>query len=116
MNGVGKLGEDYMAEELIKNGYKILARNYNTRFGEIDIVAENEGFIAFVEVKARSVGSLYNPAEAVTMKKQQKIILAAQEFLQRNHTGLQPRFDVAALKIRKDEVESFTYIKNAFTL
>ncbi len=87
-NVSGKIGEDYTANKLIEDGYGILAKNYRTRFGEIDIVAEMDGIIAFVEVKTRKTGSLYEPAEAVTYQKRQRIILAAQEYLQKNEVKM----------------------------
>ena len=90
----GLLGEQYAAEALKKKGYRIAAANYHCRFGEIDIIAENEEYIAFVEVKTRAANSLYSPAEAVTASKQQKIIVTAQHYLLQSQSKLQPRFDV----------------------
>ena len=54
----GKLGEDITADYLCKNGFEIVARNYHSRYGEIDIIAKNSEFIAFVEVKARNEKAL----------------------------------------------------------
>ena len=53
----GNLGEDFAADYLEKEGYRILERNYATKLGEIDIIAQKDNFIAFVEVKARSEDS-----------------------------------------------------------
>ena len=50
----GKLGEDITADYLCKNDFEVVARNYHSRYGEIDIIAKNSDFIAFVEVKARN--------------------------------------------------------------
>lgn len=50
----GKLGEDITADYLCKNDFEVVARNYHSRYGEIDIIAKNSEFIAFVEVKARN--------------------------------------------------------------
>ena len=49
----GKAGEDHIAAWLEKQGYEILARNFHSRYGEIDIIAKREPYIAFVEVKAK---------------------------------------------------------------
>ena len=101
----GKLGENFAAEWLQKNGYSIIGMNYHTRFGEIDIIAKNDEFLAFVEVKTRSVNSIARPMEWVTPAKQKKIIISAESYLQENPTELQPRFDV---------IEIITASKNEF--
>ena len=70
------------------------ATNFRTRFGEIDIIAENAQYVIFAEVKTRK-NARYGPAcEAVTPAKQAKIIAAAQAWLQEHPTEKQPRFDV----------------------
>ena len=101
----GALGEQYAADYLLKKGYKIAARNFRSRFGEIDIVAENADFVAFVEVKTRSRDYISRPSEAVTSSKQRKIIKTARYYLLENEKGLQPRFDV---------IEIVTASKNDF--
>ncbi|MBQ2862027.1 MAG: YraN family protein, partial [Oscillospiraceae bacterium] len=73
----GDMGEDFAAEYLEKQGYEIIERNFNTRLGEIDIVAKDGRYIVFVEVKSRADDCLYAPREAVTRSKQQKICKAA---------------------------------------
>ncbi|MDR1805326.1 MAG: YraN family protein [Clostridium sp.] len=91
----GNLGEDAAAEYLLSHGFELLRRNFHTRFGEVDIIARNKEYLLFVEVKARGGRMLGSPAEAVTPQKQEKIILAAQQFMLDNPLELQPRFDVA---------------------
>lgn len=110
----GRTGEDYAAEWLIEHGYRIIARNYCSRFGEIDIIAENSQYIIFVEVKTREDGSMVSPAEAVTLSKQKKILLTAQEYLQKNLSPLQPRFDVAAVTTLHRKPLGLQYFSNAF--
>ena len=89
MNGQsGKAGEDHVAQWLEERGYKIVARNFHSRFGEIDIIAQREPYIAFVEVKTRSQGSLVSPFEAITPAKQRKLVTTAKLFLQRHPTDL----------------------------
>ncbi len=90
----GAAGEVLAARFLRDKGYTITAANVHSRFGEIDIIAENAQYIAFVEVKTRSEDALYAPREAVTKAKQQKVIGTAALYLQRHKTALQPRFDV----------------------
>jgi putative endonuclease len=107
------------AQALRKKGYDILAANFRTRLGEIDIIAADDQYIVFVEVKTRAKNSMILPREAVNQKKQHKIILAAQEYLSLHSTALQPRFDV--IEITTAGGENFTvlavnHIENAFSL
>ena len=78
----GNFGEDCAAKFLEDNGYKIVARNFRIRSAEIDIIAQLDKLIIFVEVKARSSIRHGLPSEAVNLRKQKKIIEAAGVFLQ----------------------------------
>lgn len=81
-NELGKFGEEISIEYLRKNGYKILARNFRMgRYGEIDIIAEKEEILTFIEVKCRATCKYGNPAEAVTLAKQKKIKKVAEYYL-----------------------------------
>ena len=111
---IGRAGEDYAAEWLICHGYTIVARNYHSRFGEIDIVATNASYIVFVEVKTREQGAVVPPLEAVTKAKQRKLLLTAQQFLAESKTPLQPRFDVAAVTLLHGAPMGLQYFENAF--
>ncbi|MCI6011282.1 MAG: YraN family protein [Firmicutes bacterium] len=78
---LGKLGEE-LAEELLKQEeYEILARNYRCPYGEIDLIAEKDGVLAFLEVKTRRSSRYGTPAEAVSGEKQRKIRQTAASFL-----------------------------------
>lgn len=115
----GKKGEDMVAAFLQKRGCTILKRNYSCRFGEIDIIAEKDGFILFVEVKTRKENSLVSPMESVDGHKQQRIVLAAEDYISKTGCDdLQPRFDVAAVTVfqKEDNTDGYNlnYIKNAF--
>lgn len=90
----GAAGEVLAARFLRDRGYDILAANYRTRLGEIDIIAADKQYIAFVEVKTRNDTAIYAPREAVTREKQRRILRTAARFLQQHPTHLQPRFDV----------------------
>lgn len=114
-NSSGDLGEQYSADYLEKNGFKIVQRNFHSRYGEIDIIARNSRYFVFVEVKTRENGSLVGPLEAVSISKQRKIIKTAMIYLQENSTELQPRFDVAAVITKSGFPVSIQYIANAFT-
>lgn len=115
----GKQGELAAAEFLRNLGWEIVTANFRTRFGEIDIIASDARFLIFAEVKTRAYGSMILPREAVDAKKQQKIWLAAGEYLSLNATALQPRFDVIEVVTQPGEdfkVLSINHIENAFTV
>lgn len=97
----GAAGEVLAARFLRDKGYTITAANVRSRFGEIDIIAEDAQYIAFVEVKTRSEDAIYAPREAVTLAKQRKIIGTAALYLQRHPTKKQPRFDVIEIVTAK---------------
>lgn len=112
---LGDGGEALAAAYLVGKGYQILARNFRTRMGELDIVAQEPGNrLIFVEVKTRR-GNLYGSgAEAVTAAKQRHLLLAAEVFLsQRKLWDLPMRFDVVEITWRGDE-PSIRHIENAF--
>ncbi len=112
---VGTLGENSVVKHLKKHKYKIVDRNYTSRFGEIDIIAKNKEFLLFVEVKTRKENSLVSGASAVDVAKQQKITLTAQDYLIKNETDLQPRFDVAeVIYAQNNKNPKINYIENAF--
>lgn len=90
----GAWGETQACSYLAARGWQIVQRNFRTRFGEIDIIAENGKYIVFAEVKTRRSGRFAAARESVTAAKQARIIAAAEEWLQANPTALQPRFDV----------------------
>ena len=93
-NIVGAWGETKATEYLLKKHYKLLAVGYRSRFGEIDIVAQNRKNLIFVEVKLRKNGDFAKAREYVDRNKQDRIRMTASLFLSQNPTKLQPRFDV----------------------
>ena len=79
--GLGRLGERLAAERLLDCGYRILERNFRCQHGEIDIIAEDEHDLVFVEVKTRRGSAFGRPEEAVTWHKQRKIVQVATYYL-----------------------------------
>ncbi len=79
---LGLKGEAAAASFFQRRGYRILARNYRTRQGEIDLIAVKDQVLTFVEVKTRTTDAFGIPAAAVTYRKQQKIRAVALQFLQ----------------------------------
>ena len=110
----GRAGEDYTADLLAAEGFRIVSRNFHSRFGEMDIIAENGQYIIFVEVKTRREGSISSPLEAVTSAKRRKIVRTAQAYLLKNPSGLQPRFDVCAVIRKRDGRMEADYLPDAF--
>lgn len=90
----GAAGEVLAARYLRDKGYQILASNYRCRLGEVDIIAKEGPYIAFVEVKTRRSDGMYAPKEAVTAAKQQRLIRTAALYLMNESVDGQPRFDV----------------------
>lgn len=113
----GKYGEDFAVEQLIQEGYTILTRNYYTKYGELDIVAQQRDILAFIEVKTRSQRFLASPIEAVDYRKRQRIIKSAILYLQETSLDLQPRFDMIGIVTKGSktfEVISYEHIPGAF--
>ena len=94
----GKPGEDLACEHLVRQGMRILARNYRCRAGEIDVVADDRGTVVFVEVKERGGDSHGTAVEAVTPEKRRRILRAARVFAaQHGRTDGFYRFDVVSI-------------------
>ena len=112
---LGEFGEDCAVKFLEDKGYTIVARNFRIRSAEIDIIAQLDDVIIFVEVKARSNIRHGLPVEAVTVRKQKKIIAAAGVFLQDvKFCECACRFDVVEVYLRGELVEEINHIENAF--
>ncbi|MGD9906405.1 MAG: YraN family protein [Vicinamibacterales bacterium] len=95
---LGRDGEDTACRVLEARGYRLLARRYRTRLGEIDVVARDGPYVVFVEVKARRDRRFGDPAAAVTVQKQRRLALMAADYLARHRLGRAPaRFDVVAI-------------------
>ena len=95
---IGKLAEAKVQEYLIKRGYRIIAKNISYPFGELDIIAEQNGVLVFVEVKYRQSRQSGFHFEAVNLSKQKKIIKAAQCYLQKCKGEIPScRFDVVGV-------------------
>jgi putative endonuclease len=113
---LGRLGEKVAADYLIKNGYKILSYNYRTSLGEIDLVAEYQKQLIFIEVKARSSLNYGEPYESVTVSKQKKLRMMALLYLQECNPRLPCRFDVLSLLFdsQGEKLLNLEHLKNAF--
>ena len=112
----GKAAEIAAVKFLAAQGYKILRRNYKTKFSEIDIIAKDKDVLCFVEVKARHSDKFGQPSEALSRNKQRQISKAAICYLKEtNALGRLARFDVVTLLYARD-LPAVDLIKNAFEL
>ena len=98
---VGNWGEKKAEEFLIKSDYLILDRNVRTTHGEIDIVAEKNGIITFVEVKTRTNDKFGNPEDAVDKKKKTKLIESALAFMQ-DHPELEDTWQIDVIAVYQE--------------
>jgi putative endonuclease len=113
--GAGYDWERAAEKALEADGYRILARNFSTRAGEIDFVAEDRGTLCFVEVKGRSGEGFGSPAAAVTAEKQRRIFRAAEAYLARRRAPLPVcRFDVVAILERPPGKPRIEILRDAF--
>lgn len=100
---LGALGERIAEEHLVNMGYQILARNWRWRTGEIDLVAEQNGEVVFVEVKSRRSKTFGSPEESITRAKQRKLIQTANAYLGSvNRYNASWRIDVVAIDMDRD--------------
>jgi putative endonuclease len=112
----GKQGETSVAKALCTQGFTILASNYATPLGEVDIVAQHKNLIVFVEVKVRS-SRYFDLSTVITPSKQRKIICAAKHFMASyayQHHDIAYRFDVALIEPNSLGTPTLTYLADAF--
>jgi|WetSurMetagenome_2_1015567.scaffolds.fasta_scaffold608663_1 putative endonuclease len=106
----GARGEDMAIKTLKHEGYKIVERNHRNKLGEIDIIAEQAGYLVFVEVKKRNTERFGDAVYAVDDRKKQHIIKAALFYIKmHNYFNRRVRFDVIGI-----DKEQTKLIKNAF--
>ena len=118
---IGNIGEEAAVQALKKCGYKIIARNYRTKMGEIDIVAKDGEYTVFVEVRLRKSNAFGSPADTIDRRKQQKIIKTAQMYAVKNDIYDSPmRFDAVLINADTDGEKlvntKIEIIKDAFQL
>ncbi|KPE50539.1 YraN family protein [Chryseobacterium indologenes] len=113
-NDFGKKAEDLAAEYLLKNGYKILVRNFRFQKAEIDIIAEKENLIVIVEVKARSTDAFMLPQEAVTKAKIKSVVSAANHYLEEFNRYNEVRFDIISVLPDENKNLMVEHIADAF--
>lgn len=114
---IGIDGEELAGGYLMGKGYRILHRNWNLHKGfELDLVAQKDDTVVFVEVKTRSGNSLGNPENAVNKKKRDHIIRAANYYVKFYNIDAIIRFDIIAIVYRNDKDYNLRHIENAFNV
>ena len=102
----GKLGEQIVRDYLIKKGYRIIRQNFQTRFGELDIVAGKDNLLIFIEVKLKVEADFGRPEEMITQKKLRQVKNTAEIFLMQEKTYLsnfkQYRIDAICIILNQD--------------
>ena len=111
---IGISGENEAAAYLQEKGYQIVAKNWRTKIGEIDIIAYKDSTIVFVEVKTWPHGDFFSLAAAINKRKRKRIIETAKCFLSdyRQYKESYVRFDVIAIAMQQQE--KIYHIENAF--
>ena len=114
-NQYGKIAEEFAANYLIRQGLKLIARNFHCRFGEIDLIGLEQDTLIFTEVRYRKNEKHLAVVETIDQRKCRKLIITSKYFLNKHRTyqSHQCRFDVIAITgdINKPVIE---WIKNAF--
>lgn len=113
-NELGKEAENLAAEYLLKNGYKILVRNFRFQKNEVDIIAEKDNLIIVIEVKARSTDFFILPQEAVTKGKIKSIVSAANHFMEEFNKNQEVRFDIISVLPDENKNLQIEHIEDAF--
>jgi len=111
---LGVKGEIKAAEYLKGKGYKIRHRNWKTGKLEVDIIAENNDYVVFAEVKTRTEGFLGELNDIVTKEKQKLIVLAADSYIRKYDITRESRFDVILIVAKGQSFEIEQHIEDAF--
>ena len=112
-NKLGKDGELIAFMVLQRDGFTILETNWRFQKAEVDIIAQKDGLLIFIEVKTRGSKKFRNPSESIDKKKISLYKDAAEDYLEQYPSELEVRFDVVNIIIGKDETE-IEHIPNAF--
>lgn len=112
----GDLGEDAAARYLESRGFRVLERNWRYKQWELDLICRDGDTVVFVEVKTRAATTMGIPADALTRKKQVRLVKAASQYLTKNDLWDEPcRFDLAAV-IDTGHSMDVDYFEDAFDL
>lgn len=111
---IGRAGETFCANHYKKLGYEIVGMNYHSRFGEIDVIAQNDNELVFIEVKTRKETDIVPPKESVGKAKQKKMMLTALCYLKDRDEDRNIRFDVFEVLHNGEKLCRFRMTESAF--
>ena len=110
----GAWGEELALRYLTQRGYKLVERNYRTRYGELDLILRHDDTLVFVEVKLRRGVGFGDPLEAVTPRKQAAVRTLAQRYLSERKPDFDAiRFDVVGILVG-DGTRRIVHVEDAF--
>jgi putative endonuclease len=112
-NELGDKGEQLAVDYLLKNNYKIIARNYRFLKAEIDVIAQKEQVVICIEVKTRSSVDFGSPQDFINPKKIKLLVSAMDNFVIENDLDLEVRFDIIAI-LKQKSVFQIEHLKDAF--
>ncbi len=113
-NDLGKRGEEIAAKYLEDRGYRILNVNWRSARAEVDVIAELNGTIVFVEVKTRSSVDFGQPEDFVSYKKERQLEFASSVYIEmKKHEG-EIRFDIIAIVFENKDLYKINHIEDAF--
>jgi len=112
---LGRKGEVLAEKYLTDKKFNILKKNWHYHHKEVDIIAEKNGVLIFVEVKTRSTNYFGEPFESVTQKKQDFLIEAANGYLEDNDLDKEVRFDVISIVVSGINSPKIFHIPDAFS-
>jgi putative endonuclease len=112
-NDTGKAGETHAMRYLQQKGFQILETNYRAKHAEIDLIAQTEKLLIFVEVKTRTNVRYGNPEEFVNSAKAKLVMKAAEHYIFATDWQHDVRFDIVAVTINGDDVQ-VKHIEDAF--
>ncbi len=110
----GSLGEDRALGYLLKKGYKLIARNWRCKMGEIDLIMDDGRVRVMVEVRSRARTKYGAGLDTVAYQKQMKLVRTAKFYQQKESYWGDMRFDVVSIEIQLDGTYKIEQVENAF--
>ena len=111
----GQASEQLAAQFLLEKGYRILERNLRTSLGELDLVAEDNGVVVFVEVKGRTTDAFGGALFAIHHRKREKLVKLASQYLAQRHWSEKAcRFDVVLVQGQPATPALIEHLQDAF--
>jgi len=108
----GKEGEEMAAAWLLGQGFTILHRNWKHSYFELDVIAEREGVLHFIEVKTRTTDTYGHPEEGVTAKKLERLMNAGEEFLNVYPVWERIQYDILSIRLFTSKAPEYFFIED----